>query len=266
MDVGQERSQAIISYNQVLNYLEKAHQEDDSLYKFRATTNCHGPLKNGDPNYNGSLYNVMVEWETGEITEESLSIIAQDGPVTCAVYAKQHNLLHLPEWNKLKHIAKHQKAQTRAINQTQIRQVRRSATYQFGYLIPRGYKHALELDKLNGNSRWYDASKKEFEQINESKVFISHGRAKYDPKSKRTINAPKGYQKIRVHVVFACKHDGHHKARLVAGGHLTPDPIDSIYSQVVSTRSLRLSIFLAKLNNMKVWATDIGNAYLEATT
>ena len=60
--------------------------------------------------------------------------------------------------------------------------------------------------------------------------------------------------------------DGFHKARLVAGGHLTPDPTDSIYSGVVSTRSRRLSIFLAKLNNMKVWGADIGNAYLEATT
>ena len=59
---------------------------------------------------------------------------------------------------------------------------------------------------------------------------------------------------------------GCHKTRLVAGGHLTPDLIDSIYSGVVSTISLRLSIFLAKLNNMKVWGADIGNAYLEATT
>ena len=47
---------------------------------------------------------------------------------------------------------------------------------------------------------------------------------------------------------------------------MTPDSIDSIYSGVVSTRSLRLSIFLAKLNNMKIWAADMGNAYLEATT
>ena len=52
----------------------------------------------------------------------------------------------------------------------------------------------------------------------------------------------------------------------MVGGHLTPDPIDSIYSGVVSTRSLRLPIFLAKLNNMKVWAADIVNAHLEATT
>ena len=68
-----------------------------------------------------------------------------------------------------------------------------------------------------------------------------------------------------VHLVFACKHDGHHQARLVAGGHLTPDPIDSIYCGVASTKSLRLSIFLADLNKMEVWGADIGNAYPEAT-
>ena len=73
-----------------------------------------------------------------------------------------------------------------------------------------------------------------------------------------TMVEPQGYQKIKGHLVFARKHDGCHKARLVAGGHLAPDAIDSIYSGVVSTRSLRLSIFPAKLNNMKVWEGDIG--------
>ena len=106
LDVGQGRSQAIISYNQVLKYVEKASQEDDSLYKFRTITNHTGSFKKHDPNYNGCIYNVMVEWETGEIPEEPRSIIAHDDPVT---YTKKHNLLHLPEWNKLKHIAKHQK-------------------------------------------------------------------------------------------------------------------------------------------------------------
>ena len=53
---------------------------------------------------------------------------------------------------------------------------------------------------------------------------------------------------------------------MVAGGHLTPDPIESIYFGVVSIRSLRLVIFLAKLNNLEVWGADIGNAYLEAKT
>ena len=53
---------------------------------------------------------------------------------------------------------------------------------------------------------------------------------------------------------------------MVAGGHLTPDPIERIYSGVVSIRSLRLVIFLAKLNNLEVWGADIGNVYLEAKT
>ena len=36
---------------------------------------------------------VQVEWETGEITFEPLSIIAADDPVTCAAYAKENDLL-----------------------------------------------------------------------------------------------------------------------------------------------------------------------------
>ena len=51
----------------------------------------------------------MVEWKTGEITEELLSLNAADDPVTCAVYAKEHGLLHLDGWKSLKHIAKNQK-------------------------------------------------------------------------------------------------------------------------------------------------------------
>ena len=108
LDVGQGRSQEIISYNQVLNYHEKENQDDETLYKFRAITDHHGLLKKDDPNCNGTLYNVMIEWETGEIIEEPLSIIAKVDPATCAAYAKEHNL-HISEWNKLKHIANHRK-------------------------------------------------------------------------------------------------------------------------------------------------------------
>ena len=77
---------------------------------------------------------------------------------------------------------------------------------------------------------------------------------------------PKGYKKIRVHIVFDVKHDGRHKARFVAGGHLTPIPVESVYSGVISLRGVRLLIFLTELNDMHTWATDIGNAYLEAYT
>ena len=52
------------------------------------------------------------------------------------------------------------------------------------------------------------------------------------------------------------KHDGRHKARLVADGHLTDAPLTSVYSGVVSLRGIRLITFIAELNGMETWATD----------
>ena len=57
-----------------------------------------------------------------------------------------------------------------------------------------------------------------------------------------------------------------HKARMVAGGHSTDTPMDSVHGGVISLRGLRMCTFLAKLNGLVPHATDIGNAHLEATT
>ena len=107
--------------------------------------------------------------------------------------------------------------------------------------------------------------KLEMESMLEYKVFKKWDKAILD-KHKKVINPPKGYHRIRVHLVFAVKFDGRHKARFVADGHLTPEPIENIYSGVVSLRNLRLVIFLGKLNHPELWGADIGNAYLEAFT
>jgi len=80
------------------------------------------------------------------------------------------------------------------------------------------------------------------------------------------FNPGSDYKRIQVHMVYAVKHDGRHKARLVAGGHLTETPIDSVYSSVVSLRGARLLAFIGELNGLKIWSTDIGNAYLETYT
>ena len=47
-----------------------------------------GPLTKEDPHYKGSFYNVMIEWDTGETTYESLSLIVQDDPITdlCSLF------------------------------------------------------------------------------------------------------------------------------------------------------------------------------------
>ena len=52
----------------------------------------------------------------------------------------------------------------------------------------------------------------------------------------------------------------------MADGHLTPEPIENIYSGVVSLRNPRLVIFLGELNHLELWGADIGNAYLEVFT
>ena len=41
-------------------------------------------------------------------------------------------------------------------------------------------------------------------------------------------------------------------------------PLDSVYSGLVSLRSLRLVIFLTELNGLQLYAANVGNAYLEA--
>jgi len=96
-------------------------------------------------------------------------------------------------------------------------------------------------------------------QLDDYDVFIDRGEFK-------TSNIPEGFKGIKVHLIFAIKHDGRHKARMVADGHLTKVPLYSVYSGVVSPRGLCMCIFLAELNGMEAYyAIDIVNAYLEAT-
>jgi hypothetical protein len=53
---------------------------------------------------------------------------------------------------------------------------------------------------------------------------------------------------------------------MVANGHLTDIPLESVYSGVISLHGLQIVTFLAELNGLDLWATDIGDAYLEAFT
>ena len=234
LKINKDQAEEIMSYNQLMDYIQQgtdAEEDPDSLFKFRDIVAHQGPLESTDPNHKGSKYNVMVEWESGEVTYEPLTLISKDDPITCAVYAKKHDLLDTTGWKHLKRYAKTSKRLIRAVNQSRIRQVRASARYQHGFQVPKDYNDAIRLDKEN------------------SKVVT-----------------PDGFQKIRVHFVYAVKHDGRFKARLVADGHLTKEPVESIYSGVVSLRSLRMVVFLSQLNNLEIWGADVGNAYLEAYT
>ena len=139
LDIGNGKVEELISYNQLLEHLENAQNHDmgmdQELYRFRAIIGHQGPLLASDPDWKGSKYNVQVEWETGEITFEPLSIIAADDPVTCAAYAKENDLLALEGWHRFRSLAK-DKVLTRATKQSKIRQVRRSQHICLGISSP----------------------------------------------------------------------------------------------------------------------------------
>ena len=202
-------------------------------------------------------FNVLVNWETGESTYEPLHLVAADDPVTCAIYAKENGLLEEDGWRRFRRIANCQKKCIRLINQAKLRSARTRLVYKYGFLVPHNHDQAMDLDLKNGNTRWRDAEKLEMKQLHEYETFIDKG---------KEAHIPVGYKKIRCHMVYDVKHDGRHKARLVAGGHLTDTPVDSVYSSVVSLKGLRAVIFVSELNGLVVWGTDVGNAYLEALT
>ena len=222
LKINKDQAEEIMSYNQLMDYIQKGtdgEEDPDSLFKFRDIVAHQGPLESIDPDQKGSKYNVMVEWECGELTYEPLTLISKEDPINCAVYAKKHDLLDTTRWNHPKRHAKISKRLIRAVKQSRIRQVRASARYQHGFQVPE-----------NSNTHWQDAMDLELTQIHEYKVF------------KDTV-----------------KHDEKFKARPVADGHLTKEP-------VVSLRSLRMVVFLSQLNDFEIWGADVGNAYLEAYT
>ena len=266
LKINKDQAEEIMSYNQLMDYIQKgtdAGEDPDSLFKLRDIVAHQGPLESTDPDHQGSKYNVMVEWESGEVTYEPLTLISKDDPITCAVYAKKHDLLDTTGWKHLKRYAKTSKRLIRAVKQSRIRQVRASARYQHGFQVPKDYNDAIRLDKENSDTHWQDAMDLELTQIHEYKVFKDTGKTQFH---NGKIVTPDGFQKIRVHFVYAVKHDGRFKARLVADGHLTKEPVESIYSGVVSLRSLRMVVFISQVNDLEIWGADVGNAYLEAYT
>ena len=92
-------------------------------------------------------YNQLMDY-----IQKGTDAVSKDDPITCAVYAKKHDLLDTTEWKHLKRYAKTSKRLIRAVKQSRIRQVRASVRYQHGFQVPKDYNDAMRLDKENGNT------------------------------------------------------------------------------------------------------------------
>jgi len=258
---GDDAYEEIIAYNELSDIVERQHEaeangEIDS-WTFTQIIDHQGPLTSSSPNWKGSSYNVMLVWSDGSKTWEPINIVGKDDPVTLAHYAKTHDLLEVPGWKFLRRIARRAKVLQRMMNQAKMSSKRNAVRYKFGVRVPRSVKEAYELDRANGNTFWTEAIQLEITQLLEYETYDDRGVGK---------RVPDGYQQIRMSWVFDVKQSGKRKARFVAGGHLTDPPKDSVYSSVVSLRSMRIVAFLAEHNDISLLALDIGNAYLEAYT
>jgi hypothetical protein len=186
----------------------------------------------------------------------------EDDPITLAIYARKNDLLKTPGWKRLSHIAqdvaKERNKIRSMIHQYHVCKGKRTQgpVYKFGIQIPRNVKEAYELDAKNGNTKWQDAMGEEIDSLLEFCTFVDKGKVPF----------LEGYKNIIVHFVFDVKHDLRHKARLVAGGHLTDPNIDGTYSGVVSLRTMRIALVAAELNCLNIMVGDVSSAYLEAFT
>ena len=66
----------LISYNQLMEYLKDKTDTgplEDGLYRVKCIKDHRGPYTSSDPEYNGSSYNLLIEWEPGEHVLETPS-------------------------------------------------------------------------------------------------------------------------------------------------------------------------------------------------
>ena len=255
-------------YHDLLDVLKKQtiifiddDEDAEEYHKFISIDGHQGPLKGGDDGYMGSTYNVLIHWEDGSRTYHPLNnTLAADMPDFLTDYAIKKNLLDEPGWKRFKRRAKNKKVAVRRAKQEVMAHKKRAPIFMFGLQVPRTHEEAVMLDEKNGNTYWQDAEYLELSQLLDYEFAKDYGPG--DAKE----DLGEGYKRIRCRMVYAVKHDGRHKARFVAGGHLTDDPGYSVYSSVVSIRSLRIVLLAAELNGLDVQAADVGNAYLEALT
>jgi hypothetical protein len=66
LSINNDESEEIVTYNQLLEYLSR-EKENDIVWKFQRIVSYQGSLKPTHPDYNGSSYNVLVEWKMGRL-------------------------------------------------------------------------------------------------------------------------------------------------------------------------------------------------------
>ena len=138
------------------------------------------------------------------------------------------------------------------------RWIERKNKEKFGIKIPNTIAEALRFDKEAGNTKWFDAIKKEMDNLDRLQVFKYHSPEKDFPKEE-------GWQKAPLRMIFDVKNeDQRYKARLVIGGHRVDSSDYNTYSSQVKSMSVTLLFLLAEHNALNIMTCDVSNAFVTA--
>ena len=198
-------------------------------------------------------WELLVRWKDSSTTWIALKDLKESYPVQLAEYAVNSRIAEEPAfaWWVPYTLKKRNRIIAKIKSKYWVR------THKFGIKIPKTIAEARQFDLENGNTLWWDAILKEMKNV----------RPAFEAWEGSKEDLPPGYQEIRCHIIFDIKmgENFRRKARFVAGGHTTEVPDSLItYASVVSRDSVRIALTIAALNDLKVMACDIQNAYLTA--
>ena len=197
-------------------------------------------------------WEILVQWKDGSSTWVALKDMKEAYPVQLAEYAVSSRISGEPAfaWWVPFTLRKRNRIIAKVKSKYWVR------THKFGIKIPKNPIEAKAFDEENGNTLWWDAICKEMMNV----------RPAFEVWDKPESDLPVGYQQVKCHLIFDVKmgENFRRKARFVAGGHTTEVPSSLTYASVVSRDSVRIALTIAALNDLKVMACDIQNAYLTA--
>ena len=138
----------------------------------------HKRTKPGEKDYHGSMYSVLLEWEDGTKSWKGHRELCDEDPIILAIYADKHGLTETRlggDYLVFRRYLKTRQRLVRRANQAKLHSFRTKPVYMYGYQVPRNHAQAMDLDRVNCNTKWRDAEVAELGMIDEFGTFEDKG-------------------------------------------------------------------------------------------
>ena len=247
-----DEGREILAFSDIIGH----RRDDTAVSKEDGFTELGNGHRKCEPTTKG--WQILIQWRDETTTWVDLKDVKSANPIELAEYAIASQIDDEPAFAWW--VPYTIKKRNRIINKAKTKYWR--TTHKYGVRVPTSVEEALQIDRETGTDYWEKAINKEMKK---AKVAYSEVN-ECTPEDVRSGNVPSlnGFQEISCHIIFDVKMDFTRKARFVAGGHTTETPVGLCYSSVVSRESVRIAFLVAALNDLDVFACDIGNAYLNA--